>query len=455
MTNNEKCYQAALDYLYGFVDYSQTRNLQFSAEKFDLNRMIELVHLLKDPQKKYPVIHVAGTKGKGSTCAFIASALQYNGFKTGFYSSPHLVDFSERIQINGIPISHDRIVAILDAMKPMIEKVKQITTFEITTALAFEYFRQEHVDCAVVEVGLGGRLDATNVVKPLVTVITSISLDHVAILGKTIGMIAKEKAGIIKERVPLILAPQKPAAVNAINKIAREKTSPVTMIGRDLKIKYCSHDIFQQTIKLIPAGDWVSQSGWKKLQTQEQGSGIKLSFPLIGDHQAENATSAFAALATLIDLGWKLDLIKIKDGFRNVHWPGRFEIIRRKQILILDAAHNVDSIEKLARSVKKYFPHKKVTLLFGASEDKDIKSMLNNLKPIVNKVIFTQSIHPRAATVETLMQNKNFIAGTVEGISPIEEAYRHLMDTSREGDIILVTGSLFIVAAIKELLAAN
>jgi len=192
----EEQYQKNLDYLYSFVDYSLTRNLKYSESKFDLGRMYKLMELIGNPQNQYPTIHVAGTKGKGSTCAFIAYALMAAGYKTGFYSSPHLSDFNERIEINGKPVCHKELNDLVNRIKPYVARVKELTTFEITTALAFQYFADRKVDIAVIEVGLGGRLDATNVITPVVSVITSLSMDHMAVLGNTLEKIAYEKLGL-------------------------------------------------------------------------------------------------------------------------------------------------------------------------------------------------------------------------------------------------------------------
>ena len=206
---DDKTYQKSLDYLYSFIDYSLTRNLRYAEEKFDLSRMATLMDLLGNPQKDFDIIHVAGSKGKGSTCAMIFSILRSQGYHVGFYSSPHMIDFTERIRVNNHRIPPDDFCLLLDDMKEVIEKVKNISTFEITTALAFQYFSKKEIDIAVVEVGMGGRLDATNIVTPILSVITSISLDHTKILGNTITKIAEEKAGIIKKGVPVIISKQK------------------------------------------------------------------------------------------------------------------------------------------------------------------------------------------------------------------------------------------------------
>ena len=238
---DEIAYQEALDYLYGFVDYSLTRNFRYTADKFDLGRMVELMQLLGDPQTQYPVIHVAGTKGKGSTAAFIASALQAAGLRVGFYTSPHLQDYCERIQVNRKDISHADFTDLVQTVKPTVARVEQLTTFEITTALGFLYFAQQKCDVAVIEVGLGGRLDATNVVDPLVSVITSLSMDHMNVLGDTLAKIAFEKAGIIKPDRPVVLAPQREEARQVVEQVAEERNAPVMRVGQDYLFSPWSH----------------------------------------------------------------------------------------------------------------------------------------------------------------------------------------------------------------------
>ena len=218
-----KTYSQALDYIYSFVDYSLTRNLRYSPEKFDLKRMRSFLELLDNPQQNYKVVHVAGTKGKGSTAAMIASILSASGYKTGFYTSPHMIDFSERIRIGDDLISHKEITDYVNLLEPAIKKVPELTTFEIITGMAFKYFSDNKVDFGVIEVGMGGRFDATNVVKPQISVITSISFDHTKVLGKTLKKIAFEKAGIIKENIPVIVSKQKSSPLNEIKKIARER----------------------------------------------------------------------------------------------------------------------------------------------------------------------------------------------------------------------------------------
>src|SRR5688572_17981244 len=234
MTDIEIAYNKALDYLYSFVDYSLKHSSELAKAEFNLDRVFALMEELGNPHTKYPIIHVAGTKGKGSVSALCASALQAAGYKTGLYTSPHLWDYTERIQINGEPISHEQLIELVEEVKPAVAKIPKLTTFEITTALGFLAFAKNDVNAAVIEVGLGGRLDATNIVTPKVSIITSISYDHTAVLGNTLAKIAGEKAGIIKEGVSVVSAPQTEEALEVLERVAKEKNCPFILIGKDV-----------------------------------------------------------------------------------------------------------------------------------------------------------------------------------------------------------------------------
>src|SRR5574339_502565 len=237
MTDIETQYNQALDYLYSFVDYSLKHSSELAKAEFNLDRMFALMGELGEPQARYPIIHVAGTKGKGSVSALCASALQAAGYRVGLYTSPHLMDYVERIQVGGESISHEQMVELVEAIKPSVAKIPKLTTFEITTALGFLAFARQNVNAAVIEVGLGGRLDATNVVFPKVSVITSLSYDHMAVLGNTLAKIAGEKAGIIKEGVPVVSSPQKEEALEVLERVANEHGSRFVLVGRDVKFE--------------------------------------------------------------------------------------------------------------------------------------------------------------------------------------------------------------------------
>src|SRR5574340_1231129 len=310
----EAAYQSTLDYLYSFVDYSLTRSLRYSPEKFNLGRMNQLVEMLGSPHTQYPVVHVAGTKGKGSTSALIAGVLQDAGYKVGFYTSPHMIDFTERIQVNRIPVSHAELVKLVDQLRPAVEQIEQLTTFELTTAAAFLYFAQRKVDIAGIEVGLGGRLDSTNVVDPILSVITSLSLDHMNVLGDTLAKIAGEKAGIIKPGKPVVVSPQKPGAVGVVERIAAERKAPLTLVEDEYSIVPLRKSLKEQVFEIH-----------RKKDGKIEPDGIKISLPLLGDHQAQNAVTAYAVLEKLQQMGWKVEPENIQRGFSQVKWPGGSE----------------------------------------------------------------------------------------------------------------------------------
>ncbi|HEY9077403.1 MAG TPA: folylpolyglutamate synthase/dihydrofolate synthase family protein [Anaerolineaceae bacterium] len=427
-------FQEALDYIYKFVDYSLTRNLRYSPEKFDLSRMEHLLHLLGDPHRKYGVVHVAGTKGKGSTSAMIASVLQEAGYRVGFYTSPHLHEYTERIQVNRQPISMASFVALLDSIKPIIEQVERITTFEITTALAFLYFAQEKVDYAVVEVGLGGRLDATNLVEPIVSVITSLSYDHMNVLGDTLAKIAGEKAGIIKQGHPVVVSPQQDEALQVVEKIAAERNAPVRLVGREVHFIAESHSLDGQVFRV-----WSTDS-----------EPLRLEIPLLGGHQIENAAAAYAAIQVLQSKGIAISLSAIRSGFAKVQWSGRFEILRREPPIVIDSAHNRDSARRLRMAITDYFPDRRLVLLFGASEDKDIAGMFAELLPGTSELIATQSVHPRAAAPEQLVKMANEMGYPARVVMPLEQALIVGIEAASTDGILLATGSLFIAAAVRD-----
>lgn len=428
-------YQAALDYLYGFVDYSLKHASELAKADFNLERMRTLMAELGNPQDAYPTIHVAGTKGKGSVSALCASALRAGGYKAGLYTSPHLQDFCERIQVDGQPIAHEALAALVDEIKPAVARVPHLTTFELTTALGFLYFARQHVDVAVIEVGLGGRLDATNIITPRVSVITSLSYDHTAVLGETLTLIAGEKAGIIKPGVSVVSSPQQDEALRVLEKVAAERGCTLTLVGRDVTYQISNQSLDGQEFSVQCTVNSVQYS-------------VKLRIPLLGTHQAENATTAYAALKAS---GLNITDESIRLGFAETYWPGRFEIARRDNpTIILDSAHNQDSFEKLATTLKTYFPGRKVTLVFGVSEDKHLVDMLTALKPLLARVIATRADHPRALEPEKIVEAARQLGVACETAAPVETALKRALDLSqKDGSIVLSAGSMFVTAEAK------
>lgn len=455
MDFEESKYQSALDYVYGFVDFSMVRQARLSAENFDLKRMEHLMQLLGDPERKYPVIHIAGTKGKGSTAAMIASVLQEAGYRVGLYTSPHLQDYVERIQINRVPISHEYFVDLVERVKPVIAQIPGVSTFEVTTAIGFMAMAESRVDIAVVEVGLGGRLDATNVVTPLLSVITSLSYDHMNILGNSIDQIAAEKAGIIKPGRPIVLAPQMQAAETVVVRIAEERHSQLTEIGKDYFFTLVSHSLEGQQLIVWSKNDQEKMNQFVQSGGSTAWKPVKLSIPLLGFHQAQNAATAFAALQVAAQYGVKISDEDIVAGFAKVEWAGRFEILDRNPILIVDSAHNQDSALKLRLAMDDYLNGKSIILLFGVSEDKDIRGMLDQLMPRVDFFIATKSVHPRAMDAEKLVELAQQYGKPSLVTRSVEEGLSSALARVDKNSAIVAAGSLFVAAAVREIWQDN
>ena len=440
MQNSDEQYQQALDYIYSFIDYSLTRNLRYSAEKFNLDRMVDFMQLLGNPQNDYKVIHVAGTKGKGSTSAMLNSILNSAGYKTGFYSSPHMLEFNERIRIGDQLISNKQLVDLVNAVKPFVPQVKELTTFEIITGMAFLYFSQKKVDFAVIEVGMGGRLDATNVVDPLLSIITSISHDHMKVLGSTLAKIAGEKAGIIKRGVPVVMAGQKKSAEKVILDTAKEKGSQAVQSNLVYRVEQGSHSLDGQNFQFLPNSNndlGVSQPS------------LEYFMPLIGGHQLENARTAYTALQIIKGKGFKISEENIREGFRRIDWPGRMEIISRDPLIIVDGAHNRDSFRKFRKTIDTYLADKKKLLIFGASEDKEVELMLKQIQSSINELIITKAQHPRALEGEDIADKAEKLNIRYRITDCVEDALDAALQDSDNQTVILAAGSIFIAGAVK------
>jgi dihydrofolate synthase/folylpolyglutamate synthase len=430
-------YQAALDYLYSFINYEVRREVRYAPEVMNLDRPIALLAGLGAPHRQYPIIHIAGTKGKGSVGAFCQATLQAAGLRTGLYSSPHLQEFRERFRIDNAMITPEMLTELLAEIKPVADGIAGLTWFELTTALGFHYFARQNVDAVVCEVGLGGRLDATNVVHPLVSVITSLSYDHTYLLGNTLAEIAREKAGIIKPGVPVVSAPQPPEAAAVLEHIATERNAPLIVVGRD----------------------WVCESG----QTTRCGQSFRAGpaagplrdywTPLIGEHQVINATVALAALDVTRRYGVNLPADAAVAGLRAVNWPGRFEIVRQQPWVILDAAHNGESAQRLSQALEALFADvNRRMMIFGAMTDKDVHSMFTILLPHFDHLIVTQAAHPRARTVSELaaLAHEVGYAGTVEEVPAMEDAIARAQQDLPAESLILITGSVALVGEARD-----
>ena len=424
-------YNKALDYLYSFVDYSMKHISELAKAEFNLDRMFALMKELGDPHTKYPIIHVAGTKGKGSVSALCASGLKVAGYKVGLYTSPHLLDYTERIQINGEPISHEQLVELVEEIKPAVARIPKLTTFEITTAIAFLTFAKQNVQAAVFEVGLGGRLDATNVLTPKVSVITSLSYDHMAILGDTLAKIAGEKAGIIKKGVPVVSSPQKEEALQVLERVAKERNCPFVLVGEDVKFERLTSSLDGQSLRITDE---------LRLST------LDVRLPLLGLNQIENAATAYAALKTS---GIGISDEAIKKGFAEVKWPARFQVVRREPPVVIDSAHNRDSALHLRETLDENFPDRPVIMVFCALEDKDIPGMLGELKPRLERVVATRADHPRAPSAEWLAEQVKKVGIPVETVTPVASALERALELAGEQKLVLSAGSVAFAGEIS------
>jgi dihydrofolate synthase/folylpolyglutamate synthase len=428
------------------------------------------MRLLGTPQSSFKSVVIAGTKGKGSVAAMIESALREAGHVTGLYTSPHLHTFRERIRVGGEMISPEDMVRIVEELKPVVDKIKALeepsllpTTYELATAIAFLYFKEKGVEVAVLEVGLGGRLDAVNIVRPVASVITPVSLDHTEVLGDTIAAIAEEKAGIIKTSTPVVVAPQSEEAWEVIKRVAAAKRAPLRAVGTNVYIS--THHLPE--VVSDDAGVPVYQAfslAYEGTEDEESGK-IRVKLPLLGSHQQLNAATALASLRVLAASGIAVRREAIARGFAKVEWPGRLEIVRRSPVVVLDGAHNVDSMYKALQAMFDLFYGHKLIVVLGLSRDKDIKGIVeelatsgsNVLGPRVEKVITTRAHHPRAAYPEDLADAFRKKGVFVEVRDNVNEALATAVGIARAGSrggnddpIVLVTGSLFLVAEARQ-----
>ena len=434
-------YRQSVDYLLSLVDHErQAPALPRQRRIYDLRRVSNLLSRLGDPHLLARTVHIAGTKGKGSTAAMVDSILGVAGYRTGFYSSPHLHTFRERIRVGGEPVSEGVFAGLVSGLAPAAAELERetdlgpVTLFEFMTAMAFQCFAEEPVDFQTIEVGLGGRLDATNVVEPEVCAITSVSLDHMAILGDTVEEIAADKAGIIKPGVPVVVAPQSPGALEVILEVAEEKRAPVTLVGRD---------VTWNSVKRVAGGQTAEISG--------RHTKFHVTIPLLGRHQLENVAVACAIREALVEKGYNISLPDTVKGLMRVEWPGRLEVLGRDPLIVCDGAHNVYSIETMLSSLREYFDFERLLVVVGFSRDKSVDGMVEALAPRADMAIATRSRHPRSLVPSSLADLlKDNGIGDVRQVEVVGGALELARSEAGPGDLILVTGSLFVAAEARE-----
>ncbi len=415
----QDAYRKTLDYLYHLEKFGMI---------FALTQVERILNAIGNPHKEIQAIHVGGTNGKGSTAAMMDSILQKEGYRVGLYTSPHLLRFTERIKVNGKEIEEEEVAALTEWMRKEIESagvVLPFTFFDFTTAMALHYFNQKLVDLAILEVGLGGRLDSTNVIDPLISIITNVAKDHEEYLGKTILKIAKEKAGIIKKGKPLVTAATQPQVLRLFSKICQEKRSPYFRVDKEFRYLRTGD------------GDFNYEGLDRKLW------GVHLN--LKGSHQIINATTALGAMEVLEDLGYRVSTEAMVDGLREVDWPGRLETVSASPWVVLDGAHNPAGALALKESLRKEFQYRHLILLVGIMKDKDSRSMLHLLAPLADHIILTKPHTDRATPPPLLKKTLGGNGKKAEVEEDLQRAIDRGLSLTREEDLLCITGSLYTV----------
>jgi dihydrofolate synthase / folylpolyglutamate synthase len=416
--------------------YADCLKKMFSLRRFGIKLGLDIttgiLDALGNPQHRYACIHVAGTNGKGSVTSTLATILQAAGYRVGLYTSPHLVHFNERIQINGQPISDDGVVASCTAVEKAHRGNREPTFFEFSTAMALFEFGRQQVDWAVIETGMGGRLDATNVLLPRISIITNISLEHQAYLGNTIAEIAGEKGGIIKDGVPVVTGAKQNRAIDVLKTIAHKKSAPFYRLGEAFRIRRHPGEDFSY---------YGLDHTWPHLRTG-----------LLGRHQADNAALVLSACELLKREQIELTPAHIQKGLLENKWPGRMEIISKTPTVLLDGAHNLAAVQYLAQHLATHYKNRQITLVTGILDDKAYPAMLRKLLPLCTKAIFTRPKIDRALPPEKFMAVAEDYLSDALVIADVPMAVAHAVNTSSSEDIICITGSLYLVGEVKKAL---
>ncbi|MGP8154518.1 MAG: bifunctional folylpolyglutamate synthase/dihydrofolate synthase [Smithella sp.] len=395
---------------------------------FGLKAISQLLSRLGNPQDSYKTILIAGTNGKGSTAAMTSSILCRAGYKVGLYTSPHLVDVRERIVINGKKIALKEFKRIIAYVKDKMEY--PVTYFEFLTAVGFVYFQNRKVDIAVLEVGLGGRLDATNVCFPLASIITNIAFDHTAYLGNTLESITREKAGIIKKNGICITAVRQKIVLEILENVCLRSRAKLYCLGRDIKIKKQEDGFF------------TYRGLFRNIKN--------LTIPLRGDHQLSNAAVALAAIEFCSKKGFHIDDTAIYSGLKNTHWEARMEILQEQPLFLLDGAHNPAGIDALCRSLKRDFPHRRLILIFGVLADKDYRQMLQKILPLASIIILTQIKTVRAVPVNDITETLKKMGYTAVVTKDVNQAIKQALALAKNQDLICATGSFYLAGEVKQ-----
>ncbi len=447
--------ERALEFLLSRIDYERITPQVYGEREFRLDRMRELLARVGNPQAELPIVHVAGTKGKGSTSALIAAMLTAAGYRTGLYSSPHLDTVEERLVIDGRPCSAEVLTELLDHVRPVVAEMdlqlaadgaaRGPTYFEILTCLALLYFRRQEVDVAVLEVGMGGRLDSTNVCQPKVAVITSISYDHMKQLGNTLTLIAREKAGIIKPGVPVVSGVVDDEPRVAIEEVARERGVRLLQLGLDFDFAY-------RPPQHLELGDALGMADFRIHTAAGEWRMQDVPLRLVGRHQAANAAVALAAVGELAAQGWPVSEESLRVGLASVQWPARMEVASRRPTVVLDGAHNVASIEVLLTAIEESFTARRRVLVFATTREKDELGMLRLLAPKFDHIILTRYLNnPRGVPPEELAEVVAGCGGKSTSVAADPAAaWQEARSLAAAEDLIVVTGSFFLAAEVRQ-----
>ncbi len=445
----------ALAFLMARVNYERRPPDRPSRRTFELAPIRELLARLEHPEQKVPIVHVAGTKGKGSTAAMIAACLTAAGYKTGLSTSPHLHRVEERFVVGGAQCTADEFVSLVEAVRGAAEGMQhgeRLTFFELTTAMAFLHFARSSAQAAVVEVGLGGRLDSTNVCLPVVSVITTISYDHTRLLGNTLAEIAREKAGIVKQGVPVVSGVLDPEPRGVIREICRLQIAELWELGTEFRGTYqFPTSLVAESLRGgVQLGGPVLPDSWCERP---------LELRLVGAHQATNAALAAGTLARLVQQGWSVPLEALQRGFAEVDWPARFEIMRKRPLVVIDGAHNVASATALLETLQSHTAPRRRYLVFATSRDKDPEAMLRILSPWFDQIVLTRfQNNPRGVSPDELAKTAVNAGCAVDQCTIAESpmaAWHWVRSRLQPEDLLCVAGSLFLAAEMREQLAAD
>ncbi len=400
-----------------------------------LKRIKLLLKWLGNPQQKLRAIHISGTNGKGSTLAFLASILTEAGYQVGTFTSPHLIKVNERIGINLKPIPDCDLEKLLIRIKPLAKRIEKETTFghptyfEVLTAAAFEYFSWKKLDFSLIEVGIEGKFDATNVINPIISIITSADLDHQEYLGSTLNSVIKEMASVIKPGFPLVTAVKNPQALNFIKKKAKNKGALLFQVGKDVTWEEVSFNLKKQVFHYNGLFN-----NWKNLEIS-----------LLGEFQLSNACCALATVELLIEQGWEIKESSIRRGLKKACWPGRLQIIKEKPLFIVDGAHNPEAAQILKKAIYRHFPSRKIIFILSILKDKDVEGILKILAPIASLVIATEVDSPRATKLNDLYEMVLSYNNQVLKAKKINEAIQLAFLKAGFNSLICATGSLLTV----------